>query len=1712
MPSFGLKFKIVFLTSALVIVTTCSIGFYFYKKTSQELIDLVFKDLQSEVEVNFIQFKSQFTELKRDLRMISGTPPIKAITNAMSNNGIDPESGDSLEVWRNRLEIIMSEMLRSNPNYYQVRLIGLADEGKEIVRVERSDSQKIIVSKKYQLQSKANRDYFKEIIKILPDTIYFSPIDLNREYGKVVEPKMITIRAGILIYDSEGKIFGFMIINQILNDLFDLLRSRDFWLLGRDGRVFVHSDKSLEFDYDKSNPRTIQNIYPEFNLPDSKQEEANSFFELNINKESFKGFYRELNHATNQPDRSLILLKLKNQREILAQPLETLTQIIYFGLGMILLALILSWIMAHFLTRNLALVTAAAEKLGAGTDEDYQILIKSKDETGILARSFNVMKQQLRERIQMLEDKESNMTAILNSMVDAQITINNKGIIQSVNKATRKIFGYSKEELLGQNIKILMPEPYQSEHDVYLENYFRTGVKKIIGIVREVKGLKSDGTIFPIEISISEYEIAENQWFVGIVRDISQRKKVELQLAEASKQYQLTIDTMGEGLYRVDLNGNTTYINPQGLKLLGYTENEMLGVPQHALIHHSHPDRSPYPKEECPIYNAFRLGKEFHVNNEVFWRKDGSPMPVDYISRPVREEGKIVGAIITFRDISEKIKVDMALKDEQERSQLIKEVAMAANAAQNLDEALDLTIQYICHYAGWPIGHAYKVQPETTLLVPTQIWFTEDKKKFQSFIDVTEETTFEIGEGLPGRVLKSKKAEWIDDVGKDPNFPRNKSLNDLKVKGALAFPILTENKPVVVLEFFSENIEEPDQALLTLVADIGVQLNFLFERYQVIRQLKDSEARIKGILENTDAVIYIKDIEGKYLLVNRKFETLFGETNASVEGKTDFHFLPEDVARQFTDNDKKVLEKAEAMSFEERVPVQDKKETYLSMKFPLINSEGNIYALCGISTNITDRKVYEAKLRQAQQFAEEANRAKSSFLANMSHEIRTPMNAIIGMAYLALQTDLSPKQKDFIGKILSGSKSLLVIINDILDFSKIEAGKLQIESLDFDLEETFFRIASFESLLANEKGLELFIHIGSDVPTQIIGDSIRLGQVLTNLINNAIKFTSKGEIVVQAELIQEIEDEAFIRFSVQDSGIGMTPKQVDSLFQPFIQADISTTRKYGGTGLGLSISQRIAKLMGGLIQVKSLEGVGTEFYFEIKFKVSRKTIDLPVPPKAIQGMPVLLLEPNPKGREIIKQKLEAFTFKIDAVKSGEEFIDKIHNSSSSLYPVVIINWKTPDFDPSTLVTKIYKELDTPQIPKILLMAPAGPEETINYLKEVCSDGILFKPLFRWTLFNGIMEVMGQEIRMPSPQTHEFLLAEHKNSFKNVKARILVVEDNEINQEVACEFLRGINQEVQIAENGKIALEILEKYNFDLILMDLQMPIMGGLEATREIKKNPKWHHIPIIAMTASAMPEDRAKTIEAGMVDTILKPIDPPDILRVLMKWLPMFSEGTSLQLSSEQEMQFLLDTPSLDTKSGMARMNGNQNLYRKLLLKFDNSNRELVKTLEMQIDENKWEDASSQIHILKSTSGNIGATEIFNLATLMEKAFKSRKPEAISSLLKQLEDSLEALFKVTSKLDQRKSQRPSEKVMPFSLSQEQLKNLLESIQEMKLLLEEGDIEALNQIQSVRQTFEKTQFGLKILEVQKEIQNYDFEAGLVLLDNLAVELSNLEPK
>ncbi len=887
---------------------------------------------------------------------------------------------------------------------------------------------------------------------------------------------------------------------------------------------------------------------------------------------------------------------------------------------------------------------------------------------------------------------------------------------------------------------------------------------------------------------------------------------------------------------------------------------------------------------------------------------------------------------------------------------------------------------------------------------------------------------FAPGEGIGGQAAVERSIIILSELPRD-YIRIGSALGEAQPRVLAAVPITDEGRVLAVVEIASFSpLTDQHRALLKEAGPmIALKLDILqrnLHTRKLLEQVQTSEHRLReteqffrGVLELAPDGLMVVDQSGLIQLANAQAEKLFGYTREELIGKPVEMLVPDDVRARhpglregFHD-----APSVRSMGASRELLAVRKDGSLFPVEIglsPLKARQGEGAQVAVSVRDITARKEQEDALKQAKSKAEEATEMKSMFLANMSHEIRTPMNAIIGLSHLGLKTQLTPKQRDYLSKIHNAGTSLLAIINDILDFSKIEAGKLDIETTDFKLDEVISSVTTLTAQKAHEKGIEFLFLVAPGIPENLLGDPLRLGQILTNFVNNAVKFTERGEVRVEIELLERTGEKVQLKFAVRDTGIGMTREQSARLFQPFTQADMSTTRKHGGTGLGLTICRRLVELMGGRIWLESEPNVGSAFFFTLWVGVGQATGSSKTIPESLGKLRVLVVDDNPTARELLQEPLCSVVRRVDTVASGKEAIAALkQHDPTEPYDLVFMDWRMPGMDGLQTSRHIKGDETLTHQPAIVLVTAFGREEVREEAERLQLDGFIVKPVTRSMIVDTLVNIFAHDCA-------EIRTATEVDRGDRLRgARILLTEDNDINQQIAIELLEGAGAKVTVANNGREAVEILTKSSrpapFDMVLMDLQMPELDGYQATAKLRADPSLNSLPIIAMTAHATIEERQRCLAAGMNDHISKPIDPVLLFETIGRFFkPQPATAPPPEIGALNNPAVPTnDLPAiagLDTKDGLGRVAGNRKLYLKLLRQFLDQQATAPAQIAEALKRNDASTAERLAHTVKGVAGNLGAGRIQQIAGRLEKAIGTKPaPTDLTSILREFESDM---------------------------------------------------------------------------------------------------------
>jgi len=1009
-----------------------------------------------------------------------------------------------------------------------------------------------------------------------------------------------------------------------------------------------------------------------------------------------------------------------------------------------------------------------------------------------------------------------------------------------------------------------------------------------------------------------------------------EQKQGEEMLWESELRWQFALEGAGDGVWDWDAQNNEVFFSRQWKKMLGYEEHEVGNTLEEW-------DRRIHPEDRDRCYEDlerhFRGETPVYQNEHRIICKDGSYKWIMDRGKVIQwtKEGRPLRVIGTHSDITHRKQAEEELKRKSEEHETIFHGTQSA----------------------------------------------------MFLVDVVDEETFRfIRNNFAHQELTGISTENMS--GKSPQDLLGKEAGE---KIALKYQLCVQSAGPISYE---ETLDLPGgqrtwHTTLTPVfnqdnevVNIVGSSQDITEQKQAEKVLKESEEKFRSFVENTSDIIFTVTEEGIFEYVSPNWIDLLGHDALEVVGKTPADFTLEEDAKRCFDYLKKTLQGEDVSeSVEYRAIHKDGSVRWHATRGSVLKDVNGKKKFIGVARDITVPKEIEEALSLAKKQAEAANKSKSEFLANMSHEIRTPMNAVIGLSQLLLQTSLNDQQRDYLGKIHNSSRMLLRIINDILDYSKIEAGKLELELHSFCIDDLLEQMKTLFVSAARDKGLDLFFRVSRDTPRALVGDSLRLGQVFTNLLGNAIKFTEQGQVELKINCLGGDDQQVQLRFEIQDTGIGMDRQQTEKLFQAFSQADTSTTRKYGGTGLGLVISNKLVERMGGKLEVESTPGQGSIFYFELTLPVNGQApAHLESP--AIHGARVLVADDHATARIVLREILESWQIKVVEAGSGQTALAAIvaADQAGTPFDFILMDWKMPgEMDGLDVIQRLHQLreeglLTGTEAPVFIVSAYSRndlPEESIGH------SAFLDKPVTASALFDAMVKAIGgvPESLFESGETPI-------PSFAG--SSILLAEDNALNQEVAQRMLEKTGARVILANNGAEAVEISAARSFDLVLMDLQMPVMDGFEATRHIRK--RFPDLPVVALSAAVMEADREKARQAGMNAHIAKPIYSSQLYQILANWLE--SHDTEMAASFQVPVANPLLPASMegfDLALGLRSADGDAVFYHKLLHRFKDQLADEFSTFPKHLKQGEGESVSRKMHILKGAAGTAGAVRLAGIA-----------------------------------------------------------------------------------------------------------------------------------
>ncbi len=1130
------------------------------------------------------------------------------------------------------------------------------------------------------------------------------------------------------------------------------------------------------------------------------------------------------------------------------------------------------------------------------------------------------------------------------------------GRITYANRKFREISHYEEGELLGQDHRILNSGYHSHE---FFQNMWQTIARGDIWH-GEVRNRNKLGEFYWVESTIVPFLDAEGNplRYVSIRTDITTRKLMDERLIEQRAFYEHISETLGEGIYVQDAQGKCIYMNSEAERLLGWSRAAFIGKPVHDTIHHLTAEGHPLAGRDCPIMLGVRAKGSSRSDDQVFVRYDGTTFPVEVSSQSILLDGKLNGIVVAFQDISDRKKNELFIRLTQERLNLSLE---GSNLA---------------------------------------LW---DWDIFSDRVYLSDRWQLMMGGEQRETILSTEQLF-------DKAHPEDRALLRTNLEGVLKgftqfysveFRVKKEDGEWAWVHTHGKVVERDGKGRATRMTGTNADVT---ERKESELALNQSETRLRTLYESTSDAVMLLDEKG-FFDCNLATLKMFG--CASREEFCANHPADLSPTLQPGGSDQPdgidsvmlsgmhiaIAMKEGTHRFEWVHKRADSGETFdVEVLLNSMFIDGRTLLQATVR-DITERKREEELLRQAKFAAEQAAQVKSDFLANMSHEIRTPMNGIIGMTELALDTELTPEQREYLGLVKTSADSLLTIVNDILDFSKIESGKMDIEQIEFSLEHMLRDTMKTLAVRAHEKKLELLLHVASDVPDRLLGDPGRLRQVIVNLVGNAIKFTETGEIEVFVKLCDiGSMTQTGVCFTVRDTGIGIPKDKFQTIFESFSQADTSTTRKFGGTGLGLTISAQLVNLMGGKLGVESEVGKGSTFYFALELPaISVRPLAEYQHGGRIAGMRVLLADDNTTNRRLLCEMLGNWKMRPTAVESGADALIELERASNAgaPYALAILDVQMPNMDGFELAERILQHPEHVGA-TVMMLTSEGQRGHAARCRELGIASYLMKPVSQSELLNAIMTALGEPQQQAAP-----LITRHSLRESRRKLNLLLAEDNAVNQRLAVRLLEKMGHRVKVANNGLEALQHWQSEPFDAILMDVDMPQMDGYEATQHIRKQELTNgaHIPIVAMTAHAMQGAREECLSYGMDGYLAKPIDT----ELLWNELDKLAQGVdSDDASNPRQRQAVV----VDFGQARRTMDDNRELFEEIVSLFLADAPPHLQCIKEGMRQGDLQAVRHSAHALKGMVGIFAAERTLQAAARVEEqAAQPGLAEAVATL-----------------------------------------------------------------------------------------------------------------
>ncbi|MFZ2960922.1 MAG: PAS domain S-box protein [Candidatus Ozemobacteraceae bacterium] len=1309
-------------------------------------------------------------------------------------------------------------------------------------------------------------------------------------------------------------------------------------------------------------------------------------------------------------------------------------------------------------------------------------------------------------------------SAIFNSANFSSIATDEKGVIQIFNVGAERMLGYAAADVMNKITPADISDPQEvvaraKALSAELATPITPGFEALVfkasrGIedIYELTYIRKDGSRFPAVVSVTALRDGHNAiiGYLLIGTDNTARKRAEEALLKAGALQSAIFNSANFSSIATDAKGVIQIFNVGAERMLGYAAADVMNKitpadisdPQEVVARakalSAELSTQITPGFEALVFKASRGIEDIYELTYI--RKDGSRFPAVVSVTALRDaQNAIIGYLLIGTDNTARKKAEEALL---KAGALQSAIFNSANFSSIATDEKGV-IQIFNVGAERMLGYA--AADVMNKITPADI--SDPQEVVTRAEALSAELSTPITPGFEALVFKASRG--IEDIYELTYIRKDGS----RFPAVVSVTALRDNHNAII-------------GYLLIGTDNTARKQIEAEQKQLAQRLRDYQFYTRSLFEcNIDALM-TTDTSGIITDVNKQMEALSGCTRDELIGAPFKNYFTD--PERAESSIKKVLSEKKITNFELTVRARDGMETVVSYNATtFFDRDRKLQGVFTAARDITERKRLDqvlqeknVELEEAKRAADQASRAKSDFVANVSHEIRTPLNAIIGFADLAMKTGLDDKQTNYLRKIHLSGLILLGIINDILDFSKIEAGKLVMENIEFSLNDVVNTIVSMIAPQAASKNLDIIINVPFDIPKPLIGDPLRLGQVLTNLMNNAVKFTERGEIELNVsyrklnkEATKGSDSSVELCIVVRDTGKGLSPDQQSRLFRPFTQADLSTTRKFGGTGLGLSISKRLVEMMGGKIIIDSEEGKGTSVSFTAVFHASSKTQEHNFIPYNLQNLDILVLETNPMMQVWFRKFFGQVPFNITVVGSTMAALDSVTTRSGAKpYGLLLVDSLGIEEDVLTFFHHLRKFPDPRNHPKIILVT-APSEESLR--EKVITLGVmefLLRPITPSTVVNAMVNIFAP-LDCQQPTVPVKFAEDHGLEGLN----IFLVEDNPMNQQIARELLESAGISVRIANNGLEAVEALtremELVSYDAILMDIQMPEMDGYEATRRIRLIEHYGSTPIIAMTAHAMAEEREKVSAAGMNDHISKPIIPKDLFQTLRCWTRSGSPKRSNSLvSGIVSRDDFPPIPGVNVLEGLSRLAGNSATYWRLLREFPTSQEGELQKIRQAISAKNLEKARTLVHTLKGLSGNLAISDLFQISIALEKALHENDWVASSRFFETLQETFHRFSQVIKLLNQTSKAYPSNS-SELALKTMQLPRVRELLEELKPMLIDSNIQARHVLTELSAGFAcPSDLVSDFMALEVAIGKFEFEQALQIFSSLENKL------